>query len=53
VTAAVDRRPAVQVFGPLSISKARRDYKLKRNVSKLRKTIKAYYNIVARVGRKA
>jgi hypothetical protein len=53
VTAAVDVAPAIQVFEPLSISKARRDYKLKRNVSKLRKTIKAYYNIVARVGRKA
>jgi hypothetical protein len=53
VTAAVDVARLSKSWGRLSILKARRDYKLKRNVSKLRKTIKAYYNIAARVGRKA
>jgi hypothetical protein len=32
--------------------KARRDYELYRNVSELRKSIRAYYDVVARLGRK-
>jgi hypothetical protein len=32
--------------------KARRDYELYRNVVELRKAIRAYYDIVARLGRK-